>query len=309
MPSPPALVTIAQRHGVDPEALAAIARRHGVDPAAVTAAPFQGVANRVFFLGDRLVLRIARPETADDLRKEAVVIPAAVLAGVSTPELVGFDEGREFFEGPCMVVRRAVGVLPGLPADPSDVRWRTVYRQLGSELAALHRGVGSLPEVPTDTAADPRPQVAALAEAGYLSADLAAWATGWFDRLETRIPAAPRARLIHGDASPTNLLVDPGSGRLTAILDWGDAAWADPATEFAKLPLRAVPAVLEGYVGQQDETWAARVFWHHLHWAIGRLPTPADKEAGHWSAQPANRLLEIMRFFLADPPHPWPSLR
>lgn len=179
------------------------------------------------------------------------MIPAAVLAGVRTPELVAFDVGGEFFEGPYMVLRRAVGVMPGLPTDPSDIRWRTVYRQLGSELAALHQGVGALPDVPADIAADPRPQVAALAEAGYLSADLAAWVSAWFDRLESRAPAAPRARLIHGDASPTNLLVDPESGRLTAILDWGDAAWADPATEFAKLLLRAVPAVLEGYVGNR----------------------------------------------------------
>jgi aminoglycoside phosphotransferase (APT) family kinase protein len=291
-----------------PEALADIARRHRVDPGAVAAAPFQGVANRVFFLGDHLVLRIARPECADDLRKEAIVIPAAVRAGVRTPEVVDFDDGG-FLDGPYMVVRRAAGVAPGLPADPSDERWRTVYRQLGSELAALHQGIDSLPAVPTDTAADPRPDVAALADAGYLSADLAAWLIGWFDRLESRIPAAPRMRLIHGDASPTNLLVDSDSGRLNAILDWGDAAWADPATDFAKLPLRVVPMVLEGYAGQQDESWATRILWHHLHWAIGRLPTPADTAARHWSAQPGNRLLEIMRFFLAHPPPPWSTLR
>lgn len=309
MPPSEPRAAIARGHTVDPRALAAIARRHGVDPDAVTAAPFQGVANRVFFLGDRLVLRIARPESADDLRKEAVVIPAAVLAGVRTPEMVDFDDGGELFEGPYMVVTRAIGVVPGLPADPSDARWQTAYRQLGGELAALHEGIDALPGVPTDSGADPRPQVAALAEAGYLSADLASWVTGWFGRLESRIPAAPRARLIHGDASPTNLLVDPESGRLTAILDWGDAAWADPATEFAKLPLRAVPAVPEGYAGQQDEAWSARILWHHLHWAIGRLPSPPDREAGHWSAQPANRLLEIMRFLLTDPPDPWPSLR
>ncbi|HLU28389.1 MAG TPA: hypothetical protein VKZ65_08110, partial [Glycomyces sp.] len=82
-----------------------------------------------------------------------------------------------------------------------------------------------------------------------------------------------------------------------------------PATEFAKLPLRAVPAALEGYLGECEESWAARILWHHLHWALGRLPTPAETEAGHWSAQPANRLLEVMRFFLADPPEPWAGLR
>ena len=291
-----------------PAALADIARRHRVDPDAVRAATSQGVANLVYFLGDDLVLRIARPETADDLRKEAVVIPAAVRAGVRTPELVAFDDG-ELLGTPSMVVRRATGVVPGLPAGPSDERWAEVYRQLGAELAVLHRGVEALPGVPVDTAADPRPDVAALAGAGYLSAELADWVVAWFDRLESHRPAAPAARLIHGDIAPTNLLVDPEFKRLNAILDWGDAAWADPATEFAKLPPRAVPAVLDGYLGEVDKAWAARILWHHLHWAIGRLPSPPERDAAHWSAQPANRLLEIMRFFLADPPQPWSELR
>ncbi|WP_035702424.1 phosphotransferase family protein, partial [Glycomyces tenuis] len=164
-----------------PATLADIARRHRVDPSAVVAAPFQGVANRVYFLGDRLVLRIARPESADDLRKEALVIPAAVRAGVRTPEMVAFDDGGEL---PHMVVRRVDGVAPGLPAAPDDQRWRAVYRQLGAELAVLHGGVDALPGVPVDTASDPRPDIAALAESGYLGGDVADWLIGWFDRLE-----------------------------------------------------------------------------------------------------------------------------
>lgn len=289
-----------------PEAVAAIARRHRVDPGAVAAAPLQGAANLVYFLGDGLVLRIARPETADDLRKEAVVIPAAARAGVRTPALVDFEDGGDLFAVPHMLVERAPGVAPGRSADGP---WRPVYRELGAELAALHANVEAPPGVPVEAEADPRPDVAALAGAGYLSADLADWLVEWFDRLEPHRPAAPGTRLIHGDAAPTNLLADRGTKRLTAILDWGDAALADPATEFAKLPLRAVPAVLEGYAGGCDESWAARILWHHLHWAVGRFASPAEPRAAHWSAQPANRLLEVMRFFLADPPSPWRELR
>ncbi|HEX2145740.1 MAG TPA: phosphotransferase [Glycomyces sp.] len=290
------------------DVLAEIARHHRVDPGGVTAAPFQGVANLVYFLGDDLVLRVARPEAVDDLRKEAVVIPAAVRAGVRTPDVVAFDDGG-LLEVPYMVVKRANGFTPDLPASPTDERWGPVYRQLGSELATLHQGIDALPGVPVDVAGDPRPEVEALASAGYLSTDLADWLIAWFDRLDAHRPAAPETRLTHGDAAPTNLLIDRESMRLEAILDWGDAAWADPATEFAKLPLRAVPAVIEGYLGECDEAWAARILWHHLHWAIGRVPSPPELQAAHWSAQPANRLLEITRFFLANPPHPWPALR
>lgn len=287
--------------------LAEIARRHRIGRDEVRAVPVQGVANRVYFLGENLVLRIARPESADDLRKEAVVIPAAVYAGVRTPELVSFDE--ELLDTPYMVVRRAPGIAPGLPADPADGRWRSVYRQVGSELAVLHEGVGAPPGVRTEVAADPRADIAALTEAGGLGADIAAWLIGWFDRLEAHIPVVPGLRLVHGDVAPTNLLVDSDSHRLTAILDWGDAARADPATEFAKLPLRAVPAALEGYRGGVDLSWAARALWHHLHWAVARIATPVEPHAAHWSAQPGNRLLEIIRFLFADPPHPWSELR
>jgi hygromycin-B 7''-O-kinase len=290
-----------------PEFLAAIARRHRIDPAAVAPAPAQGVANRVYFLGDHLVLRIARPETADDLRKEALVIPAAVRAGVRTPDMVAFDD--DLLETPYMVVKRAKGITPGLPEGPADGRWNEAYRELGAELAALHRNITELPGVPEDKASDPRPDIVRLAETGYLSAELADWLVAWFDRLEDRCGAGAPMRLIHGDASSQNLLVDPETKRLNAILDWGDAAWADPATEFAKLPLRAVPAVLDGYLDAPDETWAARILWHHLHWAVGRLASPPETQAAHWSAQPGNRLLEIMRFFNADPPSPWADLR
>lgn len=291
----------------DLEVVAEIARRHGVDSAAIVAAPFQGAANFVYFLGEDLVLRIARPETVEDLRKESRVIPAAVRAGVRTPEIVDFDHSGRLMV-PYMVLKRASGSMPELPAQLNDER-RRVYRELGAELAVLHQGVGALPEVPVDHAGVPGTDVATLASAGHLSTDLADWLIGWFDRLETYLPSESSYRLIHGDASLQNLLIDPKSQRLNAILDWGDAAWADPATEFAKLPLRAVPAVLEGYTGGCDDAWAARVLWHHLHWAIGGLSAAPRPQATHWSAQPANRILEVLRFFLADPPHPWTELR
>jgi len=35
-------------------------------------------------------------------------------------------------------------------------------------------------------------------------------------------------------------------GRAT-LIDWADAAWADPAADFGSIPARDVPHVLEGY--------------------------------------------------------------
>jgi aminoglycoside phosphotransferase (APT) family kinase protein len=56
-----------------------------------------------------------------------------------------------------------------------------------------------------------------------------------------------RGVFLHQDIHPWNLFVDAKSGTLSAIIDWGDAAFGDPAGEFASMPMCAVPAMLEGY--------------------------------------------------------------
>lgn len=296
------------------DALPGIAARHGLAPADVLAAPLQGVANRVWFLGEGLVLRAAReeePQAAEWLRKEAVVIPHAVAHGVRTPEMVDFDDSLRVLPVSFMVLRRAHGVVPELPGQAVGDPRGAVYRELGAELARLHgAGLPGDPAgvIPVEAAAEPRHGVERLAAAGYFSTADAGWLMDVFERLAARIPeAAPR--LIHGDVSPTNLLADPATGRLTALLDWGDAALADPASDFAKLPLRAAPYALEGYLGPVDEelqrAWAARVLWHHLYWAVCRIPSGPDKSSAHWSARPASRLLEVLRFYAEGAPEVW----
>ncbi len=49
----------------------------------------------------------------------------------------------------------------------------------------------------------------------------------------------------------------------------------------------------------------ADVLWHQLSWAVLRLPGEPVPDAGHWSAQPANRLLELLRVYADGLPEPW----
>jgi aminoglycoside phosphotransferase (APT) family kinase protein len=42
---------------------------------------------------------------------------------------------------------------------------------------------------------------------------------------------------LHGDFRGGNILVDPGSGRLAGVIDWGNAALGDPALDFMTLVL------------------------------------------------------------------------
>ncbi|QHY96485.1 Phosphotransferase enzyme family protein [Streptomyces sp. S4.7] len=321
------------RDGQPGAAPAAIGARHGV-PAEKVRPMASGVANRAYLLGPDLVLRVPRTEAfVADLVKEAAVIPVARAAGVRTPALVTFDDSRTDADVPYMVLERVPGTdladlagHDGIGAGAGDV-----FREVGRELTRLHaltpEVVGELTGVPVEYDPDagaPHRLVDGLLGDGMLDAEAARWLRGWFDRLAERIPGALPRVLVHGDIAPQNLLVSPvagpGRGRLalTGIVDWGDAMWADPAVEFAKTPLRGVPAMLDGYReggggdgGGRDApyAWEARVLRHHLGWALARLrdPAPVPGER-HWTAPPASRLLGILRFFTSSPPEPWPAL-
>jgi hygromycin-B 7''-O-kinase len=304
------------------ETLAAIAGRHGATAENVRPITPSGVANHVFLLGDDLVLRIPRTERfLRDLVKEAAVIPVARDAGVNTPDVVAFDASRTEVGVPYMVLTRAPGDRFAEFGPPS-ADTRRVLHQVGRELARLHRlspttAADLLPAVPADDGtADPRALTVRLAADGWIDTETHRWLTGWIDRLAAHLPHDPPPVLLHGDLAPQNLLVSSAPAELTAIVDWGDAQWADPAIEFAKMPLAAVPAMLDGYRQANGEAatpstpcWEARVLWAHLTWALARLAEPVpNRGAGHWTAPPASRLLGLLRFFTSSPPAAWSDL-
>jgi aminoglycoside phosphotransferase (APT) family kinase protein len=321
MPSCSIMVEYKPSH----EVLAAIARLHGVSGDNVRAIP-SGVANHVFQLGDDLILRIPRTERSLlDLSKEAAVIPTAREAGVRTPNVVTFDDTCSEVNVPYMVLTRAPGLDLAQHA-LSTAETEHVLREVGRELAKLHRlsptTAADLRAVPSDEGStDPRTLTLRLLADGWIDADASRWLNTWIDRLATHLPPGPPPRvLVHGDIAPQNLLVSPDTATLTGIVDWGDAAWADPAIEFAKTPLTGVPAMLDGYRQELGETtspsagsgswsWEARVLRVHLTWALNRLADPAPSPgARHWTAPPASRLLGLLRFFTSSPPAPWSEL-
>lgn len=282
-----------------------IARRHRVPAEQVVPLPV-GVANHVVALGERLVVRIPRgPEYEADLRKESALLPVVHGAGVSTPALVEHVDPPEGI--PHMLVER----LPGTDLADREPEPGALVR-LGRELARIHRiPAASLPELPHDDGAqnDHTPLVERLHQLGHIDTEAARWLHTWCEQLAGELPEVVVPTLVHGDLAPQNLLVS-SDGTLTGIVDWGDAALADPATDFVKLPPWWLSPVLEGYrkeLGEGiDHPWEARVLWHHLIWALGRLENPEPRPgARHWTAPPASRLLGLLRLFGSLHPDPW----
>ncbi|TDW90625.1 phosphotransferase family enzyme [Kribbella pratensis] len=172
-------------------------------------------------------------------------------------------------------------------------------------------GVGLLGVV-EDGWGDPWRTIDELAERGYVDPGTASWLTGWFTRLAEHIDGSRPNVLIHGDVAAHNLLAGP-DGDLRALIDWGDAAWAPPAMDFAKLPLTQVAALLPDYLRhahspESEEEFAAAVLWFHLFWALAKLPAAPWPGQRHWTAPTTSRLLNILHFFTTSPPAPWSGL-
>jgi len=123
--------------------------------------------------------------------------------------------------------------------EPSEVP-----TDLAEQLARLHQAQEAhVPDLPQDGWRDPWRVVDDLAERGYLDLGTARWSAGWFTRLDDRFDRDEPKVLIHGDVAAHNLLATPG-GELATLIDWGDAAYAPRAMDFAKLPLEHVAAIL-----------------------------------------------------------------
>jgi len=302
-------------------ALSAIGRRFEVEPNAIHPLP-SGEANHAFRLGDDLILRIPQNDgqLAADLLKERIVIPVARSNGVLTPEIVAFDGSGADIAAPYLVSRRVSGTDLERAAMRAD-QVMPIYREVGRNLALLHAatvgGKGVPAGVPVDDGGDdPCALLDPLVRDRALDPDSSQWLRSWFERLAPSVPEEPVPVLIHGDIAPRNLLADPETGRLTGLVDWGDAALADPAMDFAKLPLTVLPAALEGYLGQDDwsgaglRSWLARAFRYQLHWAVAALGRRDPATGDLLPPGPAMaRLMVVLRHLIDSADGPWRWLR
>lgn len=75
--------------------------------------------------------------------------------------------------------------------------------------------------------------------------------------LDTKVPAAASAVLVHNDFAAEHVLVDDECRRVTGVIDWSDMAVSEPAADFAGVfhwgGDAFVDAVLASYRGRLDD--------------------------------------------------------
>jgi len=132
----------------------------------------------------------------------------------------------------------AWSVVPWFDGETADLAPLTSDQagNLGRFLAALHQ------PAPADAPINPYRGVPLAARADAVAARMASLASRtalideaiqaiWRRALAAPSDAAPT--WIHGDLHPRNVLVE--HGRIHAVLDWGDLARGDPATDLASV--------------------------------------------------------------------------
>lgn len=108
---------------------------------------------------------------------------------------------------------------------------------------------------------------------------------------EQERPFVPR--LVHGDLSDDHILVR-ADGIVAGIIDFTDAAWGDPAIDFAyfwRLGEDAVDHVLAHYpLAGEDETLKTRSHWTFVRYLINQLAYGAQAK---WNLPPEQALAEL----------------
>lgn len=252
-----------------------------------------GVANYVFATQEVVVrLGVGSEESWRDARTEAVAVPPVVAAIVPTPRLRVFDETGQLVPAPVTIYERVIGE-PVLLAGADNAVWTEVGRALGR----LHTKVCWVPDA-CSWLDDPDLNEdidALLPYAGEHEARL----REWVKTLPTEIP---RRCLLHNDAHIGNILVH--EGRFTALIDWGDSGWGDPALEFEPMPIEAAPTAVKAWreaTGFDDPTLEGRILRAILIVSLLRIKTPKERRR----TPPNSKLLALLEFLRSTPGRRW----
>jgi aminoglycoside phosphotransferase (APT) family kinase protein len=281
--------------------------------------------------GDRIVVEAASARIPAGVvlkasAEQSVVIEAVALRhahqmGVPTPSILvaGCDDrlpGNDYF-----VMTKATG-LPWNSVDQTSAQQTRTLADIGSMFATLHRcamrgygpltasGSGRFASWSTWLRGELQRSAQPLMQAGHLPQDFMHNAERVLRALAPAIDRVTPA-LLHGDLGDGEVFVDPLTGAVTAIVDWGNALCGDPLYDFARFvaggptdderPARFWPGVKEAYARSIGcdvavlESPAAR--FYEMHNAIGKANWSLC-EAPDWIAPLCDKALRILSLAL-----------
>jgi aminoglycoside phosphotransferase (APT) family kinase protein len=204
-----------------------------------------GRSNLTYILNDIYVVR--RPPlghvlaTAHDMSREFRVISALGPTAVPVPDALLLCTDESVLGAPFYVMARVPGVVyrhEEQTAALSEAQRRDLAFEMIDTLALLH----AVDPDDVGLADFGRPE-------GFLERQVRRWtgqlersrsrdlagAEALRDRLAATIPVSPPPAIVHGDYRLDNLIVDPRTLRIAAVLDWEMATLGDPLTDLGLL--------------------------------------------------------------------------
>jgi aminoglycoside phosphotransferase (APT) family kinase protein len=244
------------------EKVLSLARQHVPNVKAVTAVDETGGEARTYAIDDYLIFKTQRPQQLrprTSLRKEIVFLQQLEgVAGVNVPRVIGYGHPEPFLEYTLMTR------MPGIAlrnAKFEGARRSAALRDLGRMLRRIH----SILQKPLQDSGlffgDHSP-VDVRERMGNLFDDVTAMiqqeGKPWpfhlspdevGRRLMHTLPDVTTIVALHSNPGPEHVFVDPASGKMTGVIDFGDAYFSHPVNDLRRFRAPADrQTVLEGYV-------------------------------------------------------------
>ena len=173
----------------------------------------------------------------------------------------------------------------GVSAATLEAAARDAYAEpLGAFLAALHRDAPDDAPLnpyrgtaPSERSAALRARLALLAREGHHPASVVEHLTRLWDDGVAAAPFSGEAVWLHGDPHPHNVVVDSATGRIVAVIDFGDITSGDPASDLGVAWLHFTAAGRERFfaaAGLDDADLRRRARAWGVHYALIMLQLP-----------------------------------